>query len=257
MHFSRARTVSPRLDVVASSPSTNSELRERLTTEGADSWPHLSVLLTDNQSSGKGRLDRTWHTPPGTALAISVVLDVQHLGAELRGWLPLVAGLAMRHAIAQQCQARTVSVKWPNDILIGERKICGILAEVVDTQRVIIGTGVNTAMTTEQAPAATATSFAMEGTTCDADRLLSDYLQHLDSHVKSLIRAGNASSSGILSEARQHCSTLGQKVRVMLPHTSDLHGTAHDIADDGRIIVRTENGDHTISAGDIVHLRAQ
>src|SRR5690606_1657274 len=159
MNFSAAAAVSPRLDLRESTGSTNADLRSLV--EADAGMPHLAVVLTSDQRAGRGRLDRTWDTPPGSSLAISVLLRVGELAVSERGWIPLLAGLAMAEAVAEQLPGENVALKWPNDVLVGEGKICGILAEAMPGDVVIVGAGVNTAMTATQAPVPTATSFAM------------------------------------------------------------------------------------------------
>src|SRR5699024_2341273 len=107
---------------------------------------------------------RTWITPAGTALAVSVALHADKIEPDLRGWIPLIAGVAMADAVAQQLPR--AGVKWPNDVLVGGRKICGILAELA-SDTIVVGSGVNTRMTAEQLPTDTATSFAAEGVEVD------------------------------------------------------------------------------------------
>ncbi|WP_353112168.1 biotin--[acetyl-CoA-carboxylase] ligase [Microbacterium sp.] len=247
MEFPRASRIASRLDVAAQSPSTNAELRARA--QDVVAWPHLSVLLTADQTAGRGRLDRGWVTPPGAALAISVVLRDLPGDPALRGWLPLIAGAAMAEAVGDQLPGRDVGVKWPNDVLVEGRKICGILAEAT-TDAVIVGSGVNTAMTAEQLPVATATSFAVEGVDVDADRLVADYLGGLDALLTRL-RAGADVRTAVIAR----CITLGQQVTVSLPGGDALRGEAVDLDEDGRLVVAVDGVRRAVSAGDVVHVR--
>lgn len=251
MDLPLARSVASRIDVLAEAGSTNAVLRA--SSDDALAWPHLSVLLTENQTAGRGRLDRTWTAPPGASLAVSVIL--RRLPAvEARGWIPLAAGAAMADAIAEQLPERTVQVKWPNDVLVGEKKICGILAETA-RDAVIVGTGVNTAMTREELPVPTATSFEVEGVVVDADRLLARYLGGLDALVGALATMGDAVSSGLHSAVLRRCVTIGSAVLVSLPGDRTLEGVAVAIDADGRLVVRADGVEHAVSAGDVVHVR--
>lgn len=249
MQFTRAQAVSPRIDVLAEAGSTNAELRERAA--DAVGWPHLSVVLTDNQTAGRGRLDRTWTTPAGASLAISVLLRNLPASMESRGWIPLLAGAAMVDAVAAQLPGRRVGVKWPNDVLVDGRKICGILAESADGA-IVVGSGVNTAMTAEQLPVITATSFAALGATLDEDRLLTDYLSTLDQLLLTLAAEGPSSLHAVVTE---RCVTLGEQVNVSLPDGSALHGRATRLELDGRLVIADGSVEHVIHAGDIVHAR--
>lgn len=243
--------VASRLAVVEHSASTNAELRAA----SADaSWPHLAVLLTDTQTAGRGRLDRTWVTPAGSALAISVLLRELPEEADSRGWIPLAAGLAMADAVAAQLPGREVGVKWPNDVLVDGRKICGILAEAT-ADAVIVGAGVNTEMTREQLPVETATSFAANDVAVDADRLVSDYVRALGAALSTLAEATGAVASGLHTDVTARCVTLGREVTVSLPGGGELRGVARRLDTAGRLVVEDAAGEHAVSAGDVVHVR--
>jgi BirA family transcriptional regulator, biotin operon repressor / biotin---[acetyl-CoA-carboxylase] ligase len=248
--------VSPRVQVAEHTGSTNADL---VVAASAEEYPHLSVLLTTDQRSGRGRLDRRWETPPGSALAVSVLLRVGELPLDARGWIPLAAGWAMTEAIRAQLTDQDVALKWPNDVLVGGRKICGILAEAtLDFAAVVVGSGINTAMAPEQLPVETATSFAVEGEVCDEDRLMADYLVGLDRALTALIAAGgDAVASGLHADVAGVCGTLGRAVRVSLPDGSVLEGTATGIDAEGRLQVTRAGAAEpaAVSAGDIVHLR--
>lgn len=240
-----------RLAVVKHSASTNAELRAA---SASDEWPHLSVLLTDDQRAGRGRLDRTWVTPAGSAVAISVLLRELPESVEARGWLPLAAGWAMADAVAAQLAGHEVGVKWPNDVLVDGRKICGILAEATP-DAVIVGAGVNTAMTDEQLPVETATSFAVLGAEADPDRLVADYVRALGATVAALAAAPDAEAAGLHAALTGRCVTLGQDVTVSLPGGDVLQGTARRLDALGRLVVEAADGEHAVAAGDVVHVR--
>ncbi|WP_251438435.1 biotin--[acetyl-CoA-carboxylase] ligase [Microbacterium sp. USTB-Y] len=253
MSFPHSTAAAARLDVVASTGSTNADLRAHA--GDAEGWPHLSAILTEDQVAGRGRLDRVWTAPAGSALALSVLLRVPRVPLAERGWIPLAAGLAMADAIAAQLPERSVGVKWPNDVLVGDRKICGILAEATGADVVIVGSGVNTAMTAEQLPVETATSFAVEGADVDVDLLVAGYLARLDGWIEALSEHGSAVASGLRDAVAARCDTLGRTVRVMLPGGAELIGEATGLGADGCLIVSADGTEHRIAAGDIVHLR--
>ncbi|WP_314422984.1 biotin--[acetyl-CoA-carboxylase] ligase [uncultured Microbacterium sp.] len=248
----RVRAIAPRVEVVAEAGSTNTMLRERAA--DGDAWPHLSVLLTDNQTAGRGRLDRRWTAPAGTSLAVSLLLRRLPDAWPARGWIPLAAGLAMAEAVADQVEGRAVTVKWPNDVLVDGSKICGILAEAAE-QSVILGTGINVSMTALQLPVPTATSFAVLGVEADVDRLLERYILGLDGVLGRLRATGDARTSGLHAAVTARCSTLGQEVVVLLPEDRTLEGTAVGLEDDGRLIVSDGATLHAVAAGDVVHVR--
>lgn len=248
-----AADAASRIVFTPSSPSTNAELRAASTGRPAE-WPHLSVLLTDDQTAGRGRLDRTWVTPAGTALAISVLLRSLPSASTARGWIPLVAGVAMADAVAAQLPGRHVGVKWPNDVLVDGDKICGILAEAT-SDAVIVGAGVNTAMAVEHLPVPTATSFAALGVDVDADRLIADYVRGLGEGIAALAETDDAVASGMFDAVTRRCLTIGQAVTVSLPGGAQLRGTARALDADGRLVVTTVDGEHAVAAGDVVHVR--
>lgn len=243
--WSLAEEVSPRVVEVAHTGSTNADLVAAI--RGGDACPHLAVLVTKDQRGGRGRLDRRWTTPAGSALAASVALRVSGIPAERRGWIPLAAGVAMAGAAGEQTPGR-VGVKWPNDVLVGGRKLCGILAEVADADTVVVGSGVNTRMTAEQRPVETATSFAIEGVEVDEDRLLADYLRRLGELVVRLERGS------VRDAVLGACVTIGQRVTAHLPDGGAITGTAVDLDEEGRLVI--DAGERVaVASGDIVHLR--
>lgn len=250
--FPRAKGVVARLETVARTGSTNADLRAHA--DDVEAWPHLSTLITRDQTAGRGRLDRTWVAPDGTALAISVLLRELPADQASRGWVPLAAGEAMAQAVAAQLPGHDVAVKWPNDVLVDGRKICGILAEATQ-DAVVVGAGVNTAMAPEQLPVPTATSFAALGVDVDEDELLAAYLRVLGDHLSALIAAGDAVTSGLHAAVTARCATIGQEVRVSLPGGRLREGTATALDANGRLLVVAEGAEHAISAGDVVHVR--
>jgi BirA family transcriptional regulator, biotin operon repressor / biotin---[acetyl-CoA-carboxylase] ligase len=257
--YPRAAARSPRLQVVETTGSTNADLVAAVGGASED-WPHLSVLLTTDQRSGRGRLDRSWTAPAGTALAVSVVLDVHEIPPAARGWIPLIAGAAMTRAVIDQLRGtgHSPTLKWPNDVLLDGGKLCGILAEVVPgpPDRVVVGAGVNTRMSRADLPVETATSFAAVGAEADDDGLLAVYLEALDTQLRALVGAGgDAAASGILGEVEALCSTLGSDVVVALPDGTKLEGRAQRIDPDGRLVVVSGDLETAVSAGDVVHVR--
>ena len=255
-----AAAASPRVQVVETTGSTNADVIRHVV-DAPEEWPHLSLLLTTDQRAGRGRLDRSWTTPPGTALALSVVVHVAAIPPASRGWIPLVAGAAMTRAIAQQVRGtgHTARLKWPNDVLLDGYKVCGILAEVVPghPDTVVIGSGVNTRMPKTDLPVEMATSFEALGIEVDDDALVADYLTALAEHLDALVGArGNAAAAGVLAEVEALCSTLGSEVAVSLPDGNVLRGRAQRIDDDGRLVVEQDSEfESAVSAGDVVHVR--
>lgn len=259
--YPRAAAVSPRLQLVETVDSTNAKLLHDVARD-PDAHPHLSVVLTRDQRAGRGRLDRLWTAPPGTALAISVLLRVGAIDVADRGWIPLVAGAAMADAVAAQLHGVDVAVKWPNDVLVAPRathaagalKICGILAEVApaDPFVVVVGAGVNTTMATGDLPVPTATSFADQGAIADEDRLVADFLTGLRDGIADLAVGGHRAVSARISE---RCATLGADVEVSLPGGDTLRGRAVRLDREGRLVVDSHGTQTAVGVGDVVHVR--
>jgi BirA family biotin operon repressor/biotin-[acetyl-CoA-carboxylase] ligase len=275
--YFRARTcvqaAGGRLDVVERTGSTNADL---VAAARAGDLPHFSVRVTTDQTAGRGRLDRTWTAPAGTALAISVLLRTDAVPPSARGWIPLVAGVAMARAIDAQLGSagHAVRLKWPNDVLVDGRKICGILAEALPIggvggggsgwrSAVVVGAGVNTRMPREVLPVETATSFADVDGVADEDRLMADYLDGLSRRWAVLegattgIRADDRADvhADIRAEVEGLTATVGAVVRVSLPDARTLVGLARGLDDEGRLVVESDGALIAVSAGDVVHVR--
>ena len=231
------------LTVVAETPSTNAHLLDsarRGTAEGA-------VLIAEQQTAGRGRLGRTWISPPRAGLAVSVLLRPD-VPARALGWLPLLAGVALVEAVRRIAELDAV-LKWPNDLLIGDRKCAGILAEAVPGA-VVIGIGLNTTLREHELPRPDATSLQLAGAACyDRDPLLRAILRGLaDWYTRWRDDPGGC---GLREAYVLHCATLGRRVRVELPGGHHLDGEATGIDLDGRLII----GGEPVAAGDVVHLR--
>lgn len=263
MSFERSRGVAGALYEVASSSSTNTELSARADREG---MADLTVMLTRYQSAGRGRLGRAWTAPPGAAVAASVLLrprlpDGTAPTPDRLGWLPVIAGVSMVSAMRLALPSREVGFKWPNDVLVEGRKICGILAELLPHGTgVVLGAGFNTRMTAEELPVPTATSLAVEGVPVDdalEDAVLAAYLEGLRDRTRRYFAAGaDAEASGIRAEARSVCLTLARTVRIELPGGEELDATAVDLDADGRLVVADRDGlARSVAAGDVTHVR--
>lgn len=254
MQLPLSHSVSPQVLWLESAGSTNDELRERATADPV-SWPHLSVVATDDQRAGRGRLGRVWEAPPGRTLAASTLVDAAGLPTAAAGWLPLLAGAALARSLAPLVDS-PVEVKWPNDVLIGGRKCAGILAERLPDGRVVVGTGVNLALSEDELPVPTATSLAIAGArTTGADAVLAAFLTEFSALLAPLLSLGDAEAAGTAAVVRAHCSTLGREVRVELPDGSVEEGVAVDLGADGGLVLEQAGVRRSFSAGDVTHLR--
>lgn len=263
------------IDYVEQTGSTNTDLMQ------AENVADGTVLLANEQVSGKGRLGRTWVSPAGSQLILSVLILPETL--EYLGTLPLASGLAVTDTVEGSV------LKWPNDVHIDGNKLCGILAEAGPvgaafksapktefnkaevnkaefnkaevnkaevapkteagatlSARVVVGMGLNVTLTREQLPIEKATSLALEG--CDTDR--TELAIALLKNLRRRITQWENQDPQLMADYRKVCSSIGQEVRLEAP-TGDVVGVVESIADDGRINV----GGEYYSAGDVTHLR--
>ncbi|KRV46953.1 biotin--acetyl-CoA-carboxylase ligase [Wenjunlia vitaminophila] len=245
------------VDVVATTGSTNTDLVDRVR---AGTVGEGAVLVAEEQSAGRGRLDRRWTAPARSGLFFSVVLRPEPVPAERWGWLPLLAGVATATALARAAGVDT-ALKWPNDLLVtvdGEpRKVGGILAERVDGHSVVLGIGINVSLRAEELPMSTAASLALAGApVTDRDPLLRAVLRRLaEWYVQWREQDGDPTRSRLHEAYVAGCATLGQVVRAELPGGDSLVGEAVAVDGDGRLVLSTDEGQRVVGAGDIVHLR--
>ncbi|MGP3973121.1 biotin--[acetyl-CoA-carboxylase] ligase [Streptomyces sp. 8N114] len=245
------------LEVVESIGSTNTELADRARKGAAAPG---SILVAEEQTAGKGRLDRSWTAPPRSGLFFSMLLRPDP-PATRWGWLPLLGGVAAAGALARSAGVDT-GLKWPNDVLTtgkgGERKIGGILAERVGEDSVVLGIGLNVTLREDELPVPTAGSLALAGAQgTDRDPLLRAVLRAVEDWYGRWTAAdGDAAAGALLDAYAAGCVTLGRTVRAMLPGGNELVGEAVAVDGDGRLIIASEQGvQHPVAAGDIVHLR--
>ena len=257
MHFELSTAIAAHFDFVETTGSTNTDL-----VGAAASLPDFSVLVAGYQSAGRGRSGRDWLAPEGSSLFVSVLLKPTALKLEPAkfAWLPLMAGLAMANAVGTLIDASSVRVKWPNDVLVNDLKISGVLSELLpDFSGVVIGAGLNVSQTQQQLPIDAATSLGLQGAEeLSLDGILFRYLAALKSLYEAFVEAnGNAVDSGLRSQVVGRCSSVGRRVRAILPGDKELIGEAIGIDETGRLLISPETGGEAvaIAAGDIVHLR--
>ena len=216
---------------------------------------HGDVLATEYQSDGRGRLDRTFVAPARSALLFSFYIEPKNDG-QTWGWLPLLAGQSACRAISEVLNIRDndeLKLKWPNDILLNNRKVAGLLAERVENGNstgVVIGMGINVHTRQEELPIPTATSFAVQGYTgCDRNTLLIEILKSFSDHFQ---RWENQDSS-LLLEYTKVSATIGKRVEIELPGQSKVTSVATSVDASGALVL--EDGTH-ITVGDVVHISA-
>ncbi|MGW2211151.1 biotin--[acetyl-CoA-carboxylase] ligase [Streptomyces sp. NPDC001781] len=246
------------VDVVQRTGSTNSDLVGRA---GSGAAEEGAVLVAEEQTAGRGRLDRRWTAPPRSGLFFSVLLRPAGIPLERWGWLPLLTGVAVATGLSRAAGVDT-ALKWPNDLLVTvggeERKAGGILAERAGEDGVVIGVGLNVTLRADELPVPQAGSLALaDAVSTDRDTLLRSVLRSVETWYDRWRSAGGDPVTSTLQETyAAGCATLGRRVRAELPGDRALVGEAVAIDGDGRLVVATPEGAReAVGAGDIVHLR--
>ncbi|GJL55185.1 MAG: biotin--[acetyl-CoA-carboxylase] ligase [Nitrospirales bacterium] len=225
--------------------------------------PHGTVILAESQTAGKGRLGRTWHSPSGKNLYVSIVLTHATYKTHI-SWIPLVTGMALAESL-ELVSELSLSLKWPNDIVIHDRKLAGILCEARQKGNtegaIVVGIGMNINSDNDDFPKElrdTATSLKLERLQ-EFDRLplLAAFLANLESHYT---RLHSEPIEAIRSQYIARCSTLQCAIEVHFSSGKRLEGEAVDVGMDGELQVMSFDNQnrHTIlpiRSGDVFHIR--
>jgi BirA family biotin operon repressor/biotin-[acetyl-CoA-carboxylase] ligase len=226
-----------RIESVATVDSTNRVVAARAAYGAADGL----VVVAEVQTAGRGRLGRPWRAEPGAALLVSVLLRPAGLPRGRWYLVTAAASLAARDACGA-VGGFSPELKWPNDLLVGGRKLAGILAEVV-ADAVVVGLGLNV----HGAPPGAAWADSAAGHRVGRTGLLAAWLAALDRHL--------GDPEAVMTAYRAACSTVGQQVAVE-GLGGRLEGRAERVDDEGRLVVRTVDGKAVVvSSGDLIHLR--
>lgn len=247
---SGATWIGGRIDCLDTVDSTNSYLR-RLAVQGAIDGV---VAVAEEQTGGRGRLGRTWVSPPGRNLYLSVLLRCD-MPPEAMGQVSLTAGLAACETVDEWCAG---TLKWPNDVLVDGRKVVGILceAEVRGGERqVVIGVGINVNMRLDEFPVDLrdkAGSLAhASGGEIDRNLVAGRLLSHLERRYDELRRRGFA---GLAAEWTRRCGFLNRRIRVQEPG-GIVEGEVLGLAPDGALCLkRSDGGEYRVLAGDVTVL---
>ena len=237
------------VEVVASTGSTNADLAARARGGAAEG----AVLVAMEQTAGRGRLDRQWVSPPGASISLSVLLQPKPEFPQW-GWLSLLAGMAVSAAIADLADdPASVTLKWPNDVLIQGQKVCGILSERVEHPsgaRAVVGMGINVTLTRGQLPVPTATSLALQGFPTDQNRILAGVLTHFERLYRSWQFRGS-----LRGEYEARCASIGVPLTIHLDGAHRVTGTGRGVDEFGRLQVATPRGVESFAVGDVVHAK--
>lgn len=225
-----------------------------------------TVVLADRQTAGRGRLDRSWFSP-GKANIYGSLLLVPETTIQYLGWIPHMAGVAIAKALEQQTGIR-IDLKWPNDLLIGGRKLGGVLCDSFRNSGhqtcVVIGFGINVNITQSEFPSALQASATSLHIQChcplDREALIIKVITSLEENWENLSSNGPQS---LLVEYTHWCATIGQTIQVQFPDGSQLQGLAHSIGEHGQLQVIPSPSDpnkqstrmRDIHSGEIFHLR--
>ena len=263
-----------RLEISPRTESTNTDLVQHAEREAAG-WPDLSVLGAEIQTAGRGRLERSWEAPERSSLFVSILLrpfnrSGRPVPTAAYSWFSLLAALALAESVEDRTEIAP-QLKWPNDVTVDGRKLAGILAQFVpgagaEPPAVVVGVGLNVSLTEDELPVPTATSLLLEyAATTDRNILLKAFLRTFADRYRSFCDVdGDADAAweddGISLRERvgARMATLGADVRAELPGGQVLAGRALALDAQGALIIRDDDGErHTVSAGDVVHLRPQ
>jgi BirA family transcriptional regulator, biotin operon repressor / biotin---[acetyl-CoA-carboxylase] ligase len=250
------------VEVVARTGSTNADLLAR----ALRGEPEGVVLAAEEQSAGRGRLGRSWVSPPRAALTFSLLVRPAAVPPARRGWLSLLTGVAVAEAVTSVTGV-PASLKWPNDLLAGAAKLGGILAEAAG-DAVVVGVGLNVSTGPDELPppgpgALAATSLRIAGPAApdsaalEREPLLIAILAGFEHWYQAWRQAdGDPDRCGLRAEYTRWSGTIGRLVRAELPGGQALSGPAVGVDPDGRLLVRVSPGTELpVAAGDVVHLR--
>jgi BirA family biotin operon repressor/biotin-[acetyl-CoA-carboxylase] ligase len=241
------------VEVLDSVTSTNEVAAERARAGAAEGL----VVVAEHQTAGRGRLDRSWQAPPRSSAIFSLVLRPVVPLAQWP-WLPLLTGYTVAKAL--RAEGYDAGVKWPNDVLIGDRKTAGILVERIDTPdgaAAVVGVGLNVSLTPDELPVPTGTSLAIaSGEEPDRTALLVTLLRSLQEAYDAWQAGGEAATAHLRASYATACVTVGRDVRVELPGGALLTGRATGVDPGGRLVVSGPDGEVVVGAGDVVHVRA-
>lgn len=254
-----------RLGAVLGSRPLRFEENTSSTNDLAHAWadagaPAGAVVVAEEQHAGRGRFGRTWIAPPGMALLFSVILRPPP-GLKNVARLTMAAAVSVATVLEdlRPPHAERVSLKWPNDVLIGDRKVAGILSEALwqgdRLEAVIVGVGLNVRVSFEDS-ALVRTAASIEsafGVSVDRARLLARILAHLDDW------AARAAEPALYQAWRAHLSTIGKRVEVGVMDSARqggqsraIAGLAADVDADGALLLRADDGTvQRVVAGDV------
>ena len=245
----RGDSIFESVTVLASTGSTNADLAD-----GARSGRLAgAALVAMEQTAGRGRLDRQWVSLPGASVALSVLLKPTPEFSQW-GWLSILAGMAVSSALRQIADDPSiVTLKWPNDVLLRGKKVCGILSERIERPEgamAVVGMGINLTLTESQLPVPTATSLVIEGMNPDAELIVSLVLRQFEDYYRTWETRGS-----LREEYEARCASVGAQLSITVDAGHRCEGIGRGVDEFGRLQVATTEGLQTFAVGDVVHAR--
>ncbi|WP_232679533.1 biotin--[acetyl-CoA-carboxylase] ligase [Nocardioides sp. R-C-SC26] len=245
------------VEVVQVVASTNAALADRARAADLADTPDGLVLVAEQQERGRGRLDRTWESPARAGLTFSMLVRPT-VPTRAWPWLPLLVGYAVDKVL--KARGLDAGLKWPNDVLVGEEKVAGLLVERIETPQgpaAVVGVGLNVSQTREELPVPHATSVELAlGEPVDRTDLLIEILNAIREAFDAWEAGGDDGGMRLAESYAAACRTVGQRVRVDLPGGAVLEGEAVAIDPAGQLVVDVDGVRHAVSAGDVMHVRA-
>lgn len=237
-----------------------------------EDWGAFNLIATDTQTRGRGRLDRIWLAPAGKNLALSFLIrplfSTQTLPLEGYHWLGSLAALALADSLGRMGVA--ASLKWPNDLLIGQKKLAGILTQLLPEKEggyaLVVGLGLNVNLEAAELPVEGATSLLLAtGRPHELGALAGEIASSFAAYYRAFEAAGwnpqtpldlDGRQASLLERLESQTSTLGRRVTLHLPGGQQVQGVAEGLTPGGELELRADSGEiRAYRVGDLVHLR--
>lgn len=223
--------------VLDKTDSTNSECKRN------PEKPDGTVYIADIQTNGRGRLGRSWESPKGTGAYFSIILK-PNLAPEYVSQITLAAGLAV-------CKAIKGKIKYPNDIVISTKKVCGILTEYVAGKSPFcicgIGINVNTISFPDELKSRATSLYIETSKVQNRSEIVARVLNEFEIIYAEFLKNG---LKNIIDEYKENCVTIGNNV-VVIKNSETISGKCTDITVDGKLIIETENKIITVNSGEV------
>ena len=248
MELTKSQFLLNGLDFLDSVDSTNLEMARKNAIKPLENF---SAVVAGAQTAGSGRLGRSWVSEPGASISLSIMLR-PNVETKDKVWASLIAGVSMVAAAKSLAPDAAISLKWPNDILVDGKKLCGILSQLQPDGSVVLGVGIN--LLAQNGAPDHAISMTEIGSSADFDETLSRFLTHFRARWNIFENDPLIGIKKTQTELAEVCSTLGTNVRAEIPGGEDVYGVASSIDSSGALVILTPKP-VTLLAADVWHLR--